>query len=352
MQLDAATLIEHFPASHADESMTSYELYLSCRECQCRVPLCDAIGHAALWHADRIRCVADLFVTDSGSVQVDDEFCSTIPDPSARKDGTSTSKPDSPSNPDGPMLSTEIKHADPHFGSFAFALEPAPIDKRLDSVVDQQEHVDFWHECELCGSSLRTVEQLQAHCRLHEPYRGFRCRECGSDFRFAKTLQLHLARGHERPTRKYKCPHCERKFESNRDCLTHVRSHTGERPFVCAQCPNKRLATRDGLLKHRATKHGIGDYRCDQCGRCFVSRGGLDDHLRVHTDERPFECDECDKAFRHKGVLKSHKRLHALPEFLCVPCGKRFARRGYLMDHYGTRVHRDTAAAVAAAAVD
>ena len=65
--------------------------------------------------------------------------------------------------------------------------------------------------------------------------------------------------------------------------------------------------------------------RCRYCARTFPREKSLQAHIRTHTGERPYVCDfdSCGRAFAQSGQLRTHQRLHTGEKpFICAHDGK------------------------------
>ncbi|XP_037942659.1 zinc finger protein 436-like [Teleopsis dalmanni] len=138
----------------------------------------------------------------------------------------------------------------------------------------------------------------------------------------------------------YICEHCGHLFVSRNQCLTHLRRHTGDKPFMCKFCV-KKFVTKNELNRHLRTHTGERPYTCQYCDRSYPDASKRLKHERAHRNDRKFSCPHCDKAFTSSSILKSHLLTHTNERlYKCELCQKSFQRRAHLLTHYHSRSHK------------
>ncbi|KAG0444901.1 hypothetical protein HPB47_013250 [Ixodes persulcatus] len=103
-----------------------------------------------------------------------------------------------------------------------------------------------------------------------------RCSMCRKRFSQYKTHKAHVQRHRQKDSGLYKCPSCDKRLVQRSSLNTHLRIHTGERPFPSS------------YKKHRRTHSGEKPYHCAVCRSSFSQSGNLKRHTRaLHASSPP-----------------------------------------------------------------
>jgi len=159
------------------------------------------------------------------------------------------------------------------------------------------------------------------------------------------------------------CTVCRKTFKTHSNLVTHMRFHSGEKPFACHLC-NKPFTTKSDLKRHMKI-HSIDNksYKCDVCGKSFrdsatrtrhykihnpasstlkcqhcektfTRRDSLKNHMKTHLEEKPFKCPVCSSEFAYRSSFNRHLAAHDTSSmFICDICGKAFNRSDYVESH-------------------
>jgi len=154
-----------------------------------------------------------------------------------------------------------------------------------------------------CVSSLEHIENLNVSSNEDvQETREITCawKDCGKVFLSLEFLVCHLNEEHIGSKKgSYMClwEGCERSgrpFIKRHKVSTHLRTHTGERPFACS---------------------------ATDCGKRFSRLDSLTTHLRTHSTNRPYYCPVygCGKSFCHPRSLRKHAQGHSPQKYLSRP---------------------------------
>mmetsp|Transcript_1464 Transcript_1464/g.4744 ORF Transcript_1464/g.4744 Transcript_1464/m.4744 type:complete len:346 (+) Transcript_1464:2458-3495(+) len=113
----------------------------------------------------------------------------------------------------------------------------------------------------------------------------------------------------------FPCSECDKVFKCRGKLNQHMRVHTNERPFRCSVpgC-EKTFARSDNLKRHTMSHRPESERplacRFEGCEKRFVTNQKRNRHELLHKQSRPFVCSICDQAFTKKNLLKAHTTEH------------------------------------------
>ncbi|KAH7707338.1 oocyte zinc finger protein XlCOF6-like [Aphelenchoides avenae] len=163
------------------------------------------------------------------------------------------------------------------------------------------------HRCDFCGESFARPDILIAHLRRHTQEKPFECADCGKRFAHEYNLTRH---GNVHRQERYECMECPKSYVTLQALSEHLQKfHDGRRPFTCRKCTKGFLLQRqlDGHVCALSTGQFL---ECKRCEHKFTHASHLYQHMQKrHPGYTPFGCSTCPARFNSKRDLNEHVRL-------------------------------------------
>ncbi|GJD06391.1 Transcription factor IIIA [Galdieria sulphuraria] len=117
-------------------------------------------------------------------------------------------------------------------------------------------------------------------------------------------------------TALFTCDWCGKSYRTRSKRIAHIRTHTGERPYICSYpCCGRSYTRSDHLRRHEWSHQELKPFTCSRinCAQSFATKQRLQRHERSHSAKMAFTCTFpcCGRAFRKKRQLAEHCLSHS-----------------------------------------
>ena len=239
--------------------------------------------------------------------------------------------------------------------------------------------------CEICGSGFSSIQKLKKHqtVKCEAVTKLQECDECRVSFTSPTELKKHKLVAHDAASshdlelftgvpcklnlQNFECLDCHKVFSRYRHLKKHRQSCMKETTFSCATCGEKFTDIK-ALEKHIDDFHNVTNkmnvhiissrkrqrrsrgfnpsgrkhFRCDVCGKEFVSALYLSNHSALHTGDMPVICECCGASFTHMNALQKHQTQTSCGatggQFSCKFCDEKFESLRELRVHNSTKL--------------
>ncbi|KAG8240367.1 hypothetical protein J437_LFUL002508 [Ladona fulva] len=184
--------------------------------------------------------------------------------------------------------------------------------------------------CKFCSFSSNSEEMLKFH--ISAEHKEFVCCECHQVFGSSGEVDDHIKEKH---LGKWACHVCDKVFFNKLTFTNHSRLHLKG----LSEKSIEEVERKSGSLNLSSEKSAsaLENHQCNYCNYSTSFKNSFDDHIRSHVALKLFKCVSCGLLFESKALLNQHKRSHEKLMYVCGLCGRTFISRDLVINHLKER---------------